>query len=112
MVKDVQRHPVTGNIRHVDFYQVKDSENITVSVPIEITGKSIGVQMGGSLRTIRRRIDIICKPSDIPATIKIDITNLDMGKFFKVSQVQPPEGVEVVYSSDFNLVTVIKRRGT
>ena len=111
LVKDVQRHPVTGNIRHVDFYQVNDTETITISVPIEITGKSIGVQMGGALRTIRRSIDVNCKPADIPATIKVDVTDLNVGKFIKVSQVQPPEGVEVVYSSDFNLLTVIKRRG-
>ena len=70
LVKDVQRHPVTGNIRHVDFYQVEKDEVITISVPIEIVGKSIGVQMGGDLRTIRRTVDVTCKPGDIPATIQ------------------------------------------
>ena len=112
LVKDVQRHPVTANIRHVDFYQVQDDEAITVSVPIEIVGKSIGVQMGGALRTIRRSVVVNCKPKDIPATMQIDVTDLNVGKFFKVSQVKPPEGVEVIYSSDFNLLTVIKRRGS
>jgi large subunit ribosomal protein L25 len=110
LVKDVQRHPVTGNIRHVDFYQVEKDEVITISVPIEIVGKSIGVQMGGALRTIRRTVDVTCKPGDIPATIQLDVTNLEAGKFFKVSEVKPPSGVEIMFSSDFNLVTVIKKR--
>ncbi len=111
LVKDVQRHPVSGRIRHVDFYQVQSDEFITISVPVEVVGKSVGVQMGGVLRSIRRTVDVSCKPADIPATIQVDVTDLDIGKFFKVSQVKAPEGVEVIFSSDFNLLTVIKRRG-
>jgi large subunit ribosomal protein L25 len=108
LVKDVQRHPVTGIIRHVDFYEVEKDEVIKITVPVEVVGKSIGIQMGGILRSIRRTVDVRCKPSDIPSTIKVDITDVDAGKFFKASQIQPPQGVEVIYTADFNLLTIIK----
>lgn len=110
LVKDVQRHPVTRNIRHVDFYEVEENEVIIISVPVEVVGKSIGIQMGGILRSIRRTVDVRCKPADIPSTIKVDITNVDAGKFFKASEIQPPQGVEVIYTADFNLLTIIKKR--
>ena len=83
LVKDVQRHPVSGNIRHVDFYQVQSDEFITVSVPVEVVGKSVGVQMGGVLRSIRRTVDVSCKPADIPATMQVDVTDLDIGKILQ-----------------------------
>ena len=54
LVREVQRHPVTGIIRHVDFYEVKDDEYLTVTVPVQTVGKAAGVAMGGALRLVRR----------------------------------------------------------
>ena len=111
LVKSVQRHPVTGIIRHVDFFEVKSDEEIQITVPISIVGKAVGVQMGGALRLIRRTIDLLCKPNDIPSSVPVDVTNLEIGKFVKASQVPSPENTDLVIPSDFNIVTVVKRRG-
>ena len=114
LVREVQRHPVTGNIRHVDFYQVDDAELIVVEVPVQIVGKAIGVAMGGAVRLIRRDLEVRCLPKDIPAYIEADVTSLDIGKFLKVNEISNPSGVEILFDdkSIFNVATVIKRRGS
>lgn len=114
LVKEVQRHPASGVIRHVDFYQVDEKEEITVSVPVSIVGRSVGVAIGGSLRLIRRELDVKSKPQDIPAIIEVDITDLDVGEFIKVDAVISPENTIIVFdeSAVFNVATVIKSRIT
>jgi large subunit ribosomal protein L25 len=114
LVKEVQRHPVTAVIRHVDFYEVSEKEEIVVSVPVETEGKSKGLTLGGVVRLITRNLDVRCKPQFIPDTIKIDVTELDIGGFIKVNDVVNPKGATILSGKkgNFNVVTVSKRRGT
>lgn len=114
LVKEVQRHPASGAIRHVDFYEVDENQEIVVSVPVSIVGKSVGVAMGGALRLIRRDLNVQCKPAHIPATIQVDVTNLDIGKFIKVNTITAPENATILFDEKgiFNVVTVVKRRGS
>ena len=114
LVREVQRHPVTGIIRHVDFYEVKDDEYLTVTVPVQTVGKAAGVAMGGALRLVRRELNVRCLPANIPAVIEADVTPLEIGKFLKVNQIPNPEGVEILFDDKgiFNIATVIKRRGS
>ena len=114
LVREVQRHPVSGTIRHVDFYQVQDDELLTVVVPLVTVGKAVGVALGGTLRLVRRELSVRCLPGDIPAVIEADVTSLDVGKFLKVDEITNPNGVEILFDKNgvFNVATVIKRRGT
>jgi large subunit ribosomal protein L25 len=114
LVREVQRHPVSGTIRHVDFYEVQDDEQITITVPVKIVGKSAGVAMGGTLRLVRRELNVRCLPGNIPAVIEADVTLLEIDKFLKVNEITNPKGVEILFdeSKVFNIATVIKRRGT
>ena len=113
LVKEVQRHPVSGSIRHIDFYEVKIDEAIVVSVPLTTVGRAAGVAMGGTLRLIRRELSVRCLPADIPAIIEADVTELNIGKFLKVNQIPTPTGVQILFDSNaaYNIATVIKRRG-
>lgn len=111
LVREVQRHPVSATIRHVDFYEVRDDEAITISVPVEPVGRAEGTRAGGSLQLMRRRMDVSCKPGDIPATIQVDVTPLGIGQFIRASQIPAPENTELLFTSDFNVVSVIGKRG-
>ena len=113
LVKEVQRHPVSGAIRHVDFYEVLSEESIVVSVPVKTTGRAVGTTLGGAIRIIRRDLDIRCAANNIPQSINVDVTSLDIGKFIKVNEIPNPEGVEILFDDNriFNVVTVVKRRG-
>ena len=111
LVKVTQRDPVTANLIHVDFYEVDDNEEVTVRVPVNPTGRAAGVTAGGKLRLIRRDLDVRCKPGSIPATVDVDVTTLQVGDFIRVSAVPAPEGTEIVAPNDFNILTVVGKRG-
>lgn len=111
LVKSTQRDPVTANLLHVDFYEVLDTEAVSVSVPVEPVGKAAGVVAGGKLRVIRRDLTVSCKPGDIPATVQVDVTKLNVGDFIRVSGIAAPSGVEIVAPNDFNVLTVVGKRG-
>ena len=110
LVKATQRDPLTTLLIHVDFFQVLESEPVSVTVPVEPTGKSIGEVAGGSLRLIRRDLGITCKPGDIPSSVKIDVTNLEVGDFVRVSDIVTGKGVEIEARNDFNVLTVLGKR--
>ena len=114
LVKEVQRHPVSGAIRHVDFYKINNDIEVTVDVPVRTVGRAAGMTLGGKLRLIRRTLTIRCLPANIPATVDVDVTSLDIGQFLKVDAIANPKGATIVYdeATAYNVVTVIKKRGT
>ena len=111
LVKETQRDPLTGNLLHVDFFEVDDNEFVHVEVPVSTAGKAPGVVAGGSLRIIKRDLRIKCKPGDIPDTVAVDVGTLNIGDFVRVSGIPAPNGTQIVAPNDFNVVTVIGKRG-
>ena len=111
LVREVQRHPVKRTILHVDLVVPNLEKNITATVPLRFTGKSVGVSMGGRLRTPYREVNVSARPADIPVDIEVDITTLDIGDLVKASEINTGESVKVVYDQDFVVVKVLKPRG-
>lgn len=107
LVKEMQLHPVSNAILHVDLYEVDLEEKLTVSAPLHFVGKAVGVAAGGILQPLRREIDVRCLPMEIPEFIEVDVSNLGIHDTIHVSQLQLPEGVEAIYSEDFAVVTVL-----
>ncbi len=87
ILKDIQFHPVTDHVIHVDFMEVFDNKPTVVKIPVEITGSSIGIKNGGKLRLRRRNLRVKGMVKDIPDTLKIDITKVDIGDVVKVEDV-------------------------
>lgn len=111
LVREAVRHPVSRVIQHVDFYEVTPGETVDVVVDVETKGTSKGAKMGGRLRVIRRDLTVRCKPADIPHRIVIDISPLEVGDFVRVSDLVPPAGCEFVYKEEFNVITILGKRG-
>ncbi|MCB0308521.1 MAG: 50S ribosomal protein L25 [Bdellovibrionales bacterium] len=107
LIKAVQTDPVTDKYVHVDFYEVNESEKIKVSVPIKLVGKPAGAADGGIVEQIRRFIEIRSLPKDIPAKIEVDISPLQIGESIHVKGMKLPEGVSIVGTSNYTLVTVV-----
>ncbi len=110
IVKDVQRHPVSQAIEHVDFYEVDPSVELVFSVPFTTSGRAAGTRVGGQLAVHIRRVDVRCKPSDIPATVNADVTPLEIGQSLKISQLEAPAGCTYVYRRDYAVVEVQGKR--
>lgn len=79
ILQDIQYHPVTDRIIHVDFYQIFDEKEITMEIPVRTVGNSRGVRNGGVLRVPRRKLKVRALPADLPDFIEADITELKIG---------------------------------
>ena len=88
VVKEIQYHPVKGDIIHVDLQRIKAGQEISVSVPLKFIGEAPGVKMGGLFQTIKSDLDISTLPKYLPSEIEIDISSLEIGDTIHVSDIQ------------------------
>ena len=88
ILKEIQFHPVTDKILHIDFIEVSDNKPAVVEIPVELSGNSIGIRNGGKLRQRRRLLKVKGLISDMPDVLAIDITDLNIGDSFKVRDIQ------------------------
>lgn len=107
LIKEVQRHPVQDFLYHVDFLEVAMDKEITLNVPVELTGTAEGIKMGGILQFLARELKVTCLPANIPAQVKVDITPLNIGDAIHVRDLVPPAGVKFVFDSNFTVVSVV-----
>ncbi len=107
LVKDLQRHPVTRDLVHADFYEVDVNEKITVEVGLNFVGKAAGVDIGGILQPVRRRVEVLCLPLQIPDEIDVDVSALGIHDAIHISEINAPEGVEIPFDADVTIVTVL-----
>lgn len=107
LVKKIQKHPYRDQILHMDFLEVAMDKEITVLVPIEVTGESRGVKEGGILELKRRELEVTCLPGRIPHTIVIDTTPLMIGDVVHVKDITPPEGVQIAHETNFPLLSIV-----
>ncbi len=80
VMREIQFHPVTDSILHIDFSPVKEDRPVAIDVPIVIEGNSEGVRAGGKLQVVTRRLKISALPKDLPDSLKVDISHLQLGK--------------------------------
>ena len=108
--KEVQYHPVSSNIIHVDFMRVQDSTKVTVEVPVNFLNKEkcIGIKQGGVLNIVRRSVELICNASVIPDKLEYDLINSEIGDSIKISSIVLPEGVKPsITDRDFVIANVV-----
>ena len=107
MIKEMQVHPVSLDYLHLDFYEVAMDQKIRVDVPVVTVGQSVGVELGGILQIVRREIEVLCLPLNIPESFEVEITNLDVGDSLHVSDLPLGDGVEIVPDANLTVVTVV-----
>jgi large subunit ribosomal protein L25 len=107
MIKELQRHPVSGKYLHIDFYEIDMQRKINTTVPVVVKGQSKGVEVGGIMQIVRRELEVFCLPSAIPEAFEVDITELDIGDSVHVQEIQLPDGVELPEDVDFTVITIL-----
>ena len=110
MIKELQSHPVSRALLHVDFYEVAMDRKIHINVPVTITGKSVGVENGGVLEIVRRELEVYCLPNKIPGHIEINITDLDIGDAVHVEDIALSDDIEIPHDTNFTVLTVSSTR--
>jgi large subunit ribosomal protein L25 len=105
LVKEVQHHPVTSKIVHIDFLRIDLTKKVTVMVPVHIVGTAEGVKGGGVLEVVSRELEVSCLPMDIPSHITVDVTALKINEAIHVTDLQLGK-LEILTDKARTVVTV------
>jgi len=107
LVRDIQHHPLTGKMLHVDFQEVAENEQVTAMVPVETVGEAVGVKTGGGvLEHVLFKVKVKATPKALPEVINVDVSNLQIGQSIHIGDIQVPEGVEIVGKKETPVVSV------
>jgi large subunit ribosomal protein L25 len=107
LVQEVQHHPLSGHVLHVDFHEVSPTEKVTIMVPVETTGEAAGVKnSGGVLEHVLFKLKVRALPKDLPEQVVIDVTALELNKTIHIGEVKAPEGVEILGDKHIPVVSV------
>lgn len=106
LVQEVQHHPLSGKVLHVDFHEVSADERVTVAVPVEAVGEAVGVKNGGVLEHVLFRVKVRALPRDLPEVLTLDVSHLEIGQAIHIGDIQPPPGVEVLGDKHISVLAV------
>jgi large subunit ribosomal protein L25 len=111
LVQEVQHHPLSGHILHVDFHEVAENEKVIVKVPVETTGEAAGVKTGGGvLEHVLFKISVRALPKDLPELITVDVSHLNIGQAIHLGEITAPPGVEIIGDKKVPVIAVAAPR--
>lgn len=110
IIKDVQADPYNGSIVHVDLLEIDLNKRTRAKVAVTTTGKSKGVELGGILQVVRRELEVLCMPLELPPAIELDVAELGIGNSIHVDDIDI-EGIEIPHDVNFTVVTVVPPKG-
>jgi len=111
LVQEIQHHPLSGKILHVDFHEVAENEKVTIAVPVETVGEAEGVKTGGGvLEHVLFKIRARGLPKDLPEVLTIDVTHLKMGEAIHLGEIQAPPNVELIGDKNIPVIAVAAPR--
>tara|TARA_Y100001936_G_scaffold101566_1_gene99914 strand:+ start:452 stop:1114 length:663 start_codon:yes stop_codon:yes gene_type:complete len=108
IIKAVQYHPISDQMLHIDLYGVKMDQEVTLKVPIEITGQSEGIKAGGVLNQTLTELEISCLPGNIPQNIVIDITDLNIGDAIRTGELQLDDTITLQSDTELLVVSILE----
>jgi large subunit ribosomal protein L25 len=88
IIKDMQFHPVSDKITHIDFLEISKGKNVSIGLPVIVTGQAEGVKQGGKLQLITRKLHATGDPYKMPEELLVDVTNLELGKTISVGDLK------------------------
>ncbi|MBD3748015.1 MAG: 50S ribosomal protein L25/general stress protein Ctc [Sphingobacteriales bacterium] len=109
IMQDIQFHPLTEKILHIDFLQLFDDKAVTIEIPVKLTGTSPGVKEGGKLVQKLRKLKVKALPKDMPQYVEVSLEPLTVGKSVRVRDLKP-EGYIITNVKEDTVVSVIMSR--
>ncbi|BFT68756.1 50S ribosomal protein L25 [Paenibacillus sp. P36] len=107
MINEIQRNPLNRELLHVDFHQINMDEPVKTVVTLEFIGDAVGAKEGGILQIQLHELEIRCLPSEIPASITVDISNVGIGENMLVSELNVPGTIEVKSDPSELVLTIL-----
>src|SRR3989441_2530758 len=111
LVQEVQHHPLSGQVLHVDFHEVAENEKVTVMVPVETVGEAVGAKTGGGvLEHVLFKIKARALPKDLPESLTVDVSHLNIGQAVHLGEITAPPGVEIIGDKQIPVISVAAPR--
>jgi large subunit ribosomal protein L25 len=110
LIKDVQHDPLNGNVLHVDFHAIRESDVIHSIVPLELTGECVGAKAGGLVEHLVHNLHISCLPKDLPDQIHVDISAIEIGGSLHTRELTLPAGVTTQLGAEVVIMLVAAPR--
>lgn len=110
LVKDVQRHPVTSDLMHVDLQKVSANKPIQVEISVVIVGDAAGVNAGGLLDLVMHSLSVECLPGDLVDSVEIDVSEMEIGDVLHVSDIKLDSKLKVLSDPEAIIVSVMEPR--
>ncbi len=107
VLKNADFHPLRREMVSADFHAIDLQDKVSFMVPVNIVGTSEGQKMGGSLQLIRKELEVLCLPTEVPQAIDIDVTALQIGDTVHIEEVAVPDNAEMVFDVNFTVITVV-----
>ncbi len=106
LIKDYQEDILTGDVEHIDFFEIEAGKTLRTHIGIHLNGSAIGSREGGILEQQLYEVEIECLPQDIPDAFQVDVSGLAVGDSMHVSDLEAPEGVTILTSED-NVIALV-----
>lgn len=107
LVQEVQHHPLSGKVLHVDLHEVVENEKVAIMAPVETVGEAAGVKTGGGiLEHVLFRLKVRALPKDLPEVITVDVSHLEVGKSIHIGDIVPPANVEILGEKKIVVISV------
>src|SRR6266481_8381446 len=107
LVQEIQHHPLSGELLHVDLHEVSETEKVTIMVPVETVGEAVGVKTdGGVLEHVLFKIKARALPKDLPEFITVDVSHLNIGQAIHLGEIKAPLGVEFIGDKQIPVISV------
>jgi large subunit ribosomal protein L25 len=107
LAKEIQRHPVRGDLIHVDFIQVRRGEKVHVEVPVRLVGEAPGVREGGIADQDLYQLNVEAEVTAVPEAVEADVSGLGIGDVLRVGDLKAPEGAVILDDPEASVVSVV-----
>ncbi len=106
IIKDVQFHPITDKIMHIDFLELVENKKLITQIPITLVGAPEGVKVGGVLMQKIRKVKVKTTPSNLSSSINVDVAHLDLGKSIRIRDIKVSEEIEIMNAGGIPIASV------
>jgi large subunit ribosomal protein L25 len=107
LVQEIQHHPLSGEVLHVDLHEVAENEKVTIMVPVETVGEAVGVKTdGGVLEHVLFKIKVRALPRDLPEVVEVDVSHLQIGQSIHLGDIKAPPAVEILGDKGVSVISV------
>ena len=109
MLKEVQKHSYKHLLIHLDFRELNTEKPVKLRIPLNVLGEAPGVRKGGVMQLAVRDLEVICLPDQIPMSVDVDVSELDLDTILRVEELMLPEGVQLASKENFVVASIVGR---